>query len=139
MGTAGNHTALILVFGMAVAVTSIPVISRIMHDLDLLSTRFARIVLSVAVIEDIVVYVCLAVAVGLMQTSGSEAFGLPTALNIHAVAWSSVYHTIMAVLFFGVALTFGGCAYTSLIEMRANGTVRDVARIDELAIVATMW
>jgi Kef-type K+ transport system membrane component KefB len=54
MGPAGNHTALILIFGMAVAVTSIPVISRIMHDLDLLSTRFARIVLSVAVIEDIV-------------------------------------------------------------------------------------
>jgi K+:H+ antiporter len=32
MGTAGNKTALVLVFGIAVAVTSIPVISRIMHD-----------------------------------------------------------------------------------------------------------
>src|SRR5712691_2363277 len=31
IGTAGNHTALTLVFGMAVAVTSIPVISRIMQ------------------------------------------------------------------------------------------------------------
>src|SRR4051794_5070268 len=54
VGTAGNRTALTLVFGMAVAVTSIPVISRIMHDLGLLGTRFARIVLSVAVIEDLV-------------------------------------------------------------------------------------
>lgn len=124
MGTAGNHTALILIFGMAVAVTSIPVISRIMHDLDLLSTRFARIVLSVAVIEDIVVYVVLAVAVGLVQTRGSQAFGLPAALNIHGVAWNSVYHTIMAVLFLGVALTFGGRAYKSLIEMRANVLAR---------------
>ena len=57
------------------AVTSIPVISRIMHDTGLLGTRFSRIVLSVAVIEDIVVYVILAVAIGLVQASGSTAFG----------------------------------------------------------------
>src|SRR5436305_11090442 len=57
IGPAGNHTALILVFGMAVAVTSIPVISRIMHDLNLLPTRFARIVLSAAVVEGIGLYV----------------------------------------------------------------------------------
>ena len=67
IGTAGNKSALVLVFGMAVAVTSIPVISRIMHDVGLLGTRFSRIVLSVAVIEDIVLYVVLAVAVGLVQ------------------------------------------------------------------------
>jgi Kef-type K+ transport system membrane component KefB len=40
IGTAGNKAALTLVFGMAVAVTSIPVISRIMHDTGLLGTRF---------------------------------------------------------------------------------------------------
>jgi len=91
----------------AAAVTSIPVISRIMHDVGLLGTRFARIVLSVAVIEDIVVYVVLAVAVGLVVSSGSKAFGLPAALNIHGVAESSLYHTIVAVSFLGVALTMG--------------------------------
>jgi Kef-type K+ transport system membrane component KefB len=111
IGTAGNHTALTLVFGMAVAVTSIPVISRIMHDIGLLGTRFARIVLSVAVIEDIVLYVVLAVAVGLVATNGSEAFGLPTALNIHGVAENSIYHSIVAVIFLGVALTVGGRVY----------------------------
>jgi Kef-type K+ transport system membrane component KefB len=111
IGTAGNKTALTLVFGMAVAVTSIPVISRIMHDIGLLGTRFARIVLSVAVIEDIVLYVVLAVAVGLVATKGSEAFGLPTALNIHGVAQSSIYHSVVAVIFLGVALTVGGRVY----------------------------
>src|SRR5580704_11883280 len=85
IGTAGNRTALVLVFGMAIAVTSIPVISRIMHDIGLLGTRFARIVLSVAVIEDIVLYVVLAVAVRLVQGPGREAFGLPTALDIHTI------------------------------------------------------
>jgi Kef-type K+ transport system membrane component KefB len=124
IGTAGNKTALILVFGMAVAVTSIPVISRIMHDTGLLGTRFSRVVLSVAVIEDIVLYVILAVAIGLVQASGSKAFGVPAVLNIHTVAQSSIYHTVAAVLFLGVALTFGGRVYKTLIGLRANPLAR---------------
>jgi Kef-type K+ transport system membrane component KefB len=124
VGTAGNKTALTLVFGMAVAVTSIPVISRIMHDTGLLGTRFSRIVLSVAVIEDIVLYVILAVAVGLVQASGRTAFGVPTALNIHTVAQNSIYHTVVAVLFLGVALTVGGRVYKALIGMRVNPLAR---------------
>ena len=124
IGTAANEAALILVFGMAVAVTSIPVISRIMHDAGLLGTRFSRIVLSVAVIEDIVLYVILAVAIGLVQTRGGEAFGVPTALNIHGVTQNSVYHTVVAVLFLGVALTAGGRVYKALTGMRANPLMR---------------
>ena len=124
IGTAGNRTALVLVFGMAIAVTSIPVISRIMHDIGLLGTRFARIVLSVAVIEDIVLYVVLAVAVGLVATAGSEAFGLPTALNIQGVLASSVYHSVVAVIFLGVALTGGGRVYRWLSGTRLNPLAR---------------
>jgi Kef-type K+ transport system membrane component KefB len=123
-GTAGNKTALVLVFGMAVAVTSIPVITRIMHDTGLLGTRFSRIVLSVAVIEDIVLYVILAVAIGLVPTGGSQAFGLPAALNLHTVAQNGIYHTAAAVLFLGVALTVGGRAYRALIGPRANPLAR---------------
>ena len=59
LGVAQNDTALLLVFGLAIAVTSIPVISRIMFDLGIIETPFARIVLGVAVIEDIIVYVVL--------------------------------------------------------------------------------
>src|ERR1700729_3847665 len=124
MGTAGNKSALVLVFGMAVAGTRIPVIPRIMHDVGLLGTRFSRIVLSVAVIEDIVLYVILAVAIGLVQASGHTAFGVPTALNIHTVAQNSVYHTAVAAAFLGVALTVGGRAYRALIGMRANPLAR---------------
>jgi K+:H+ antiporter len=123
LGPARNDTALVLVFGLAIAVTSIPVISRIMHDLNLLSTRFARIVLSVAVTEDIVLYVVLAVAVGLVETS-SSAFGIPAALNLHTIAQNSAYHTVIAVLFLSVALSFGGRAYKMLAGMRANVLAR---------------
>jgi Kef-type K+ transport system membrane component KefB len=124
VGTAGNTLALVLVFGMAVAVTSIPVITRIMHDVGLLGTRFSRIVLSVAVIEDIVLYVVLAVAIGLVQGPGSETFGLPAALNIHTIWQNSVYHTIVAVFFLGLALTFGSRACKSLAGIRANSLAR---------------
>ncbi len=69
MGSASQTTALILVIGIAVAVTSIPVISRIFHDLKILHTRFARIVLGVAVLEDIVLWGVLAVATALARSS----------------------------------------------------------------------
>jgi Kef-type K+ transport system membrane component KefB len=124
IGPANSHTALVLVFGMVVAVTSIPVISRIMHDLNLLPTRFARIVLSAAVIEDIALYVVLAVAVGLVETTGGTAFGIPAALSVHTIAQNSVYHTIVAVIFLAVALGFGGRAYKALTSMRANVLTR---------------
>jgi Kef-type K+ transport system membrane component KefB len=124
IGPARNHTALVLVFGMAAAVTSIPVISRIMHDLGLLRTRFARIVLSAAVIEDIVLYVVLAVAVGLVQTGSRGVFGVPATLSVRTIAQSSVYHTLVAVMFLAVTMVFGGRAYRGLAGLRANGLAR---------------
>jgi hypothetical protein len=75
-GPSAHGASFLLVFALAIAVSSIPVISRIMFDLGLLETRFARIVLSVAVIEDVVVYVLLALALGMAGASGGSAFGL---------------------------------------------------------------
>jgi Kef-type K+ transport system membrane component KefB len=124
IGPAGNHAAVVLVFGTAVAVTSIPVISRIMHDLNLLPTRFARIVLSAAVIEDIVLYVVLAVSVGLVQSSGSTAFGVPAALGIRTIPQNAVYHTVAALLFLAAALGFGGQAYKGLCGVCAKVSTR---------------
>jgi Kef-type K+ transport system membrane component KefB len=72
IGQANHRGSLLLVIGIAVAVTSIPVISRIFHDLRILHTRFARLVLGVAVIEDIVLWGVLAVASGL-ATSGTPS------------------------------------------------------------------
>lgn len=83
IGPANHRGALLLVIGIAVAVTSIPIISRIFYDLKILHTRFARLVLGVAVIEDIALWSILAVATGL-ATSGS----LPSsqiALHVAAV------------------------------------------------------
>ncbi|HEY6274260.1 MAG TPA: cation:proton antiporter [Terriglobales bacterium] len=82
MGEKANRTSLILVMGIAVAVTSIPVISRIFFDLKILHTRFARLVLGVAVLEDIVLWAVLAVA-----TAMADSAGLPRKnIAMHIVA-----------------------------------------------------
>jgi len=64
-GPNGSRASLVIVLAVAVAVTSIPVISKIFADLRILSTRFARLVLGVAVLEDIVLWAALAVATSL--------------------------------------------------------------------------
>ena len=68
LGSAGNMFSLRLVVAIAVAVTSIPVISKIFIDLGIIDTRFAKIVLVVATIEDVLLWVALAVATGLTTT-----------------------------------------------------------------------
>src|SRR4249920_3029947 len=73
MGDKSSHISLLLVMSIAVAVTSIPVISRIFHDLKILHTRFARLVLGVAVLEDIVLWAVLAAATALADSSGLPA------------------------------------------------------------------
>ena len=68
MGAAGQTTPLLLVVSIAMALTSIPVISKILHDLQILHTRFARLILGVAVIEDVVLWAVLAVATALAKS-----------------------------------------------------------------------
>jgi Kef-type K+ transport system membrane component KefB len=70
MGVKANRIALILVMSIAVAVTSIPVISRIFFDLKILHTRFARLVLGVAVLEDIALWAVLAIATAMAASNG---------------------------------------------------------------------
>jgi Kef-type K+ transport system membrane component KefB len=92
MGSAHQRSALILVLGIGIAVTSIPVISRIFYDLKILHTRFARIVLGVAVMEDIALWAVLAVATAL---AGSAAMS-------HA---KIAGHVAAALIYFVISLT----------------------------------
>jgi Kef-type K+ transport system membrane component KefB len=120
-GPAPGNTAFVLVFAVAIAVTSIPVISRIMCDLGILETPFARIVLAAAVIEDIVLYVVLAVALGLAATTQGEDFGLAQLVGLAPGSAAGVgYHTIVTLAFFGVILATGPRLYASVLRWRYN-------------------
>jgi len=94
MGTAQNRLALVLVIGIGTAVTSIPVISRIFHDLHILHTRFAKLILGVAVMEDVVLWAVLAVATAL-----AESKALPTHVIAQRVAFTLIYFGLGLALF----------------------------------------
>lgn len=91
-GPNGNRISLMIVLAVGVAVTSVPVIAKIFTDLKILHTRFARLVLGVAVLEDIVLWLALAVA---------TAMAGATALNARQMS----YHLIATIGFFGLGLT----------------------------------
>src|SRR5882757_2369367 len=91
-GPNGNRVSLIIILAVGVAVTSVPVVSKIFADLKILHTRFARLVLGVAVLEDIVLWLALAVA---------TAMAGKVALNPRAMS----YHLLSTIGFFVLGLT----------------------------------
>ena len=68
-GPNSNPLSLSIIIGIAVAVTSIPVISKIFLDLRIMGTHYARIVLAIATIEDSILYAGLAIATGVAGAS----------------------------------------------------------------------
>jgi Kef-type K+ transport system membrane component KefB len=101
LGTAHNRTSFLLIFALAMAVTSIPVISRIMGDLGILDTRFARIVLSVAVLEDLLIYVVLNVAIGMVSSGKTAAWTLPSIIGFKPDGvFGSAYYIVLTLVFF---------------------------------------
>lgn len=91
-GPNGSRISLVIILAVGVAVTSVPVISKIFADLKILNTRFARLVLGVAVLEDIVLWAALAVATAMAGKS---------TLNRKAMG----YHLVTTVAFFLLGLT----------------------------------
>jgi Kef-type K+ transport system membrane component KefB len=86
MGDAGSEPAVILVFAIAAAVTSIPVITKIFYDLGILHTRFASLMLGAAVLEDIVLWGVLAVATAIASATMAAAGGaLAGTVSVHLV------------------------------------------------------
>jgi len=91
-GPNGNSVSLTIILAVGVAVTSVPVVSKIFADLKILHTRFARLVLGVAVLEDIVLWLALAVA---------TAMAGKTVLHPRQMS----YHLAVTVGFFVLGLT----------------------------------
>jgi Kef-type K+ transport system membrane component KefB len=107
LGPKANETALVLVMSIAVAVTSIPVISRIFLDLRISHTRFARLVLGVAVLEDIFLWAVLAVATTIAGASG--------------LRWGALSAQIaLTLVYFALGLTFAPRAIKLISKSRGN-------------------
>jgi len=124
-GPANNATAFLLVLAVAMAVTSIPVIARIMLDLGILDTPFARIVLSAAVLEDVLLYAVLAVTLGLVGGRHDDIVGLPALLSMQSnPTMSTLYHVAVTVAFFTLALVAGPALFQRAARSRLNVVYR---------------
>ncbi|HVC04760.1 MAG TPA: cation:proton antiporter [Candidatus Acidoferrales bacterium] len=139
IGAAGNRASLLIVFACGIAVTSIPVISRILADLGLMKTSFARTVLTVALVDDVILYVLLSIAVGLVATDSSDSFALPSLLSIHpGSALSDVYYVIASLAIFGIPLAFGRSFVERMGAMRFNVLGRSNALAFQVVFMMAM-
>ena len=93
VGPANNVLSLKLIITVALAITSIPVISKIFLDLGIMKTPFAKIVLATATIHDIVLWVFISIATGLVSSKGLSLTNI-------------CIHVIISVSFFIVCLFF---------------------------------
>lgn len=110
-GANGNTVSLVIVLAVAVAVTSVPVVSKIFADLKILHTRFARLVLGVAVLEDMVLWMALAVATALAGK---------TVLNVRHMS----FHLLTTIAFFCLGLTIVPRAIKRINKSRFNVVAR---------------
>ena len=78
----GDPLAFKLVMGIAVAVTSIPVISRIFLDLGLMNTPLARNVIGAATIQDLILWTVLAIATAVQHGDAADAAGIGRVIAI---------------------------------------------------------
>jgi len=115
-GPVRQPVSLLLVVAIAMAVTSIPVISKILHDLDILHTRFARLVLGVAVVEDIALWAVLAIAVAVAKSAS-----LPYRDIALHVAATAVYFALGLVVMPAVLKRAGGSKWNLLVRASPAG------------------
>lgn len=67
LGEAGSGQAFTIVFLISIAITSIPVISKIFFDLDLMNTRFSNTVLTTSTLQDLCLWVMLNLAINIVS------------------------------------------------------------------------
>src|SRR5437879_703700 len=105
-----NSSSLTIIIGIAVAITSIPVISKIFLDLGIMHTRFARICLTVATVEDIALWGLLAVAISLSKSS-------------HPSLGDFIRTPLVTIAFFAVAMVLLPRLLNGLLRTPAHGVV----------------
>ena len=92
VGSAGNKIAFSLVFLISVAITSIPVISKIFFDIGMMNTKFSNMVLTVSTLQDLCLWILLNIAISIIETGKFEVISLvtTTALTIGLLVLANV-------------------------------------------------
>jgi Kef-type K+ transport system membrane component KefB len=110
--------ALKIIIGITVAITSIPVISKIFIDLGIINTSFAKIVLATATLHDIILWIALAIATGLVSADALSVSGIASTVLITLIFFGLI-------LFVMPRLTslINGLRYNLLIKSSKSGYI----------------
>ncbi|WML31665.1 cation:proton antiporter [Neobacillus sp. OS1-32] len=103
LGTANNPLAMKIVIAISIAITSIPVISKIFNDLGIMHTRFAKIVVACAGIHDILLWVALGFATAIASQGG--VFTISTAFKSVGTSFGFIIGTFVLGYFLFKRLT----------------------------------
>lgn len=76
LGPDHSVLALKIIVAISIAVTSIPVISKIFQDLGIMHTRFAKVIVAIAGVHDLILWVALAVASGIVASHGAQTISV---------------------------------------------------------------
>lgn len=102
---APSPLAFSLVIAIASAVTSIPVLTRIFMDVDMLASRFAQSVLTAAAIQDIILWIVLSVALAIQQGQGSGSSSIG---GISSIVLGTIFFSIFSIFMVPALLRFSG-------------------------------
>ncbi|OIK14963.1 sodium:proton exchanger [Bacillus sp. MUM 116] len=93
LGSANNALAMKIIIAISIAVTSIPVISKIFNDLGIMHTRFAKIVIACAGIHDVLLWVALGFATAIASQKG--VFTVGTAFTSVGISLGFIFGTLL--------------------------------------------
>lgn len=74
IGSAQSYPAYLIVFMIAAAITSIPVISKIFFDMGIMNTRFSNTVLTVSTFQDLILFILLNISISIVSAGGVKLF-----------------------------------------------------------------
>lgn len=92
LGPANNELAMQIIIAVSIAITSIPVISKIFNDLGIMHSRFAKIVIATAGIHDILLWVALGFATAI---ANEGTFTIGTAVQSIGVSAAFIAGTLL--------------------------------------------
>lgn len=101
-GSSPHHLAFSLVIAVAASVTSIPVLTKIFLDLGIASGRFARLTLTAAAVQDLLLWTVLSVAIAVQQGQ-IMTFG-----DLVPIVAATIAFTLFAILFAPKLIRFAG-------------------------------
>lgn len=112
IGSVGSQFAFLLVFLIAIAVTSIPVISKIFFDIGIIKTRFASIVLTTSTIQDLFLWILLNVAIN--ATLNKEISVIDNLWTATLTILLFIAVKILAKIFCHIKITMGSVDFFTL-------------------------